>query len=157
MSDLDRFVNSIHVTMISGCWLWLKATDKDGYGLFKIGSRSNKSRRMIRAHRWAYETFREQISEGLQIDHLCRNPSCVNPSHCEPVTPLVNTRRGWRANKRQCKHGHPLEGTNLYRGPDGRRACRICRKRWAYEHGLRTNWSAQREFKRRRQSALGMS
>lgn len=30
----------------------------------------------------------------MQLDHLCRNPACCNPSHLEPVTPKENTRRG---------------------------------------------------------------
>lgn len=49
------------------------------------------------AHRAMYEQEVGQIPEGLQIDHLCREPSCVRPDHLEPVTPATNVRRGKRA------------------------------------------------------------
>ena len=39
------------------------------------------------------------IGDGLVIDHLCRNPRCVNPDHLEPVTTAVNTLRGNYARK----------------------------------------------------------
>jgi hypothetical protein len=31
--------------------------------------------------------------------------------------------------KSHCKHGHALEGSNIYVAPDGRRRCRACRRR----------------------------
>lgn len=45
------------------------------------------------AYRAMYEQLVGAIPEGLQIDHLCRNPACINPDHLEPVTGAVNTRR----------------------------------------------------------------
>ena len=46
------------------------------------------------AHRYYYEKLRGPIPEGMQIDHLCRLPACVNPDHLEVVTPTQNVRRG---------------------------------------------------------------
>ena len=37
------------------------------------------------AHRVVYEILVMPIPTGFQIDHLCRNPSCVNPRHLEVV------------------------------------------------------------------------
>lgn len=60
----------------------------------------------------------EPISDGLQIDHLCRNTWCVNPTHLESVTPKVNTLRSnaqsaINARKTHCNRGHPLSGSNI--------------------------------------------
>lgn len=66
-----------------------------------------------------------EIPDGLVIDHLCRNRSCVNPYHMEPVPQSVNAERGNKARaaeKTHCKSGHLLPD---YKG--GRRNCLPCR------------------------------
>jgi hypothetical protein len=40
-----------------------------------------------------------KIPDGLTLDHLCRNKSCVNPDHLEPVTREENTVRKHRIKK----------------------------------------------------------
>lgn len=86
------------------------------------------------AHRFAYERLVGLIPEGLQLDHLCRVPYCVNPAHLEPVTSRENTMRGLNfaavnAKKTHCLRGHLLSGDNLMTTPsyDGR-LCRTCRQ-----------------------------
>lgn len=74
----------------TGCWIWQRARDGKGYGLTKCGGRKN-----CRAHRISYERHRGPIPEGMDLDHLCRNPPCVNPDHLEPVTHAENIRRGY--------------------------------------------------------------
>jgi hypothetical protein len=49
---------------------------------------------MVPAHRLFYEERYGPIPEGHQLDHLCRQPACVNPAHLEPVTQTENIRRG---------------------------------------------------------------
>lgn len=92
----------------SGCWLWFGGVDKAGYGKFR-GHRSGK----IMAHRFSFGF----VPEGLEIDHKCRNKSCVNPEHLEAVTHQENMRR----NPRICRNGHSLPET-------GR--CLICNRLW---------------------------
>lgn len=82
------------------------------------------------------------IPDGLVIDHLCRNPQCVNPMHLEPVTPEENTRRGiggWNTRaKTHCPQGHPYSGANLYINPtSGARVCRTCNNEKARRYKLR--------------------
>lgn len=81
----ERFWEKVEV---ADCWIWIGAKT-NGYGAFNDGSR------IVRAHRWAYEALVGELDPSLHIDHLCRNPSCVNPDHLEPVTPRENTMRGY--------------------------------------------------------------
>ncbi len=94
LTDIQRFSRATSISD-AGCWEWTLFIDKDGYGLFKIGSYRERTQKQVRAHRWAYENFVGPIPDGMQIDHICCNPSCVNPEHLQPVTPLRNTQLGW--------------------------------------------------------------
>lgn len=71
----------------TGCWNWAAAKDKDNYPRFK---NCNKNRQ---AHRWIYETLVGPIPEGLDLDHVCVNETCVAPNHLEPVSKAENQRR----------------------------------------------------------------
>lgn len=87
-TDIGKYIADRTAVDRNGCWVWLLAKHKDGYGFCY--------RRDWRglAHRFAYHHLVSPIPENLQLDHLCRNKSCVNPDHLEPVTPIVNVRRG---------------------------------------------------------------
>jgi hypothetical protein len=134
----------------SGCWIWTACRNAHGYGKFGLNGKT------WLAHRFAYTMLRGEIPGGLVLDHLCRTPACVNPSHLEPVTNRENSLRGegprlaalQRIDQTFCKHGHPLFGENLYRNPTtGHRYCRICIKRW------RREWFAKNpDYKPRRKA-----
>lgn len=69
------------------CWLWPYAVNKDGYGKLR------KNKQNYEAHRFMYQTLKGNVSEGLELDHTCKNKLCVNPEHLEPVTHAVNCQR----------------------------------------------------------------
>lgn len=95
-----------------------------GYAAISIDGRNRP------AHRVAYELF-APIPEGLVLDHLCRNPPCINPNHLEPVTDRVNILRGAGcmadyARRTHCPQGHPYDEKNTRISGRGARVCRIC-------------------------------
>ena len=112
---------------MSGCFLWVGREDGRGYGKIVI----NGKRAL--AHRVAYEIANGPIPIGRKLDHLCRNHSCVNPRHLEPVTDRENTRRGvspagLNVLKTACPRGHPYSPANTYVDSKEKRYCRTCEK-----------------------------
>lgn len=106
----------------SGCWVWVAGKSPLGYGRFGVGSNT------YLAHRIVYEALVGPVPDGLELDHLCRNPSCVNPGHLEPVTHAENMRRGANANKTHCPNGHEYTPENTHIRSSGWRQCRACHR-----------------------------
>ncbi len=72
------------------CWIWVHFISRWGYGRHQRG----RGRFGSSAHRLAYIQFRGPIPNDLELDHLCRQRSCVRPDHLEPVSHRENCRRG---------------------------------------------------------------
>lgn len=140
----ERFWDKVIVTdNPNGCWMWQGARTV-GYGMMWGGADVGRS---LLAHRVSYEMHIGPIPDGMQLDHLCRNPGCVNPNHLEPVTGAENVRRGlsgWRnKQKTHCDHGHEFTEENTYiYATNGKRRCKTCARRW------------DREFKDRARSSI---
>jgi hypothetical protein len=139
------------------CWLWKGARNRRGYGRFWDGARARL------AHVWSFEQRRGAVPEGLELDHLCMNQSCVRPDHLEPVTHQENNQRAeaatgqlsklskerfasrgkkelpaavFQRSKTHCPAGHPYDAANTRVSPTGRRNCRACaRERWRRNNG----------------------
>jgi hypothetical protein len=82
----------------------------------------------VLVHRWFYEQANGPIPDGLELDHLCRNPRCCNPAHLEAVTHAENMARGKAAQQTHCIQGHPFDEANTYYRRSGTRDCRACNR-----------------------------
>ena len=110
----------------SGCWLWIGHLSKNGYGKLRV---KNNSRWQTQyAHRISYQTFVCEIPNGLDLDHICRVRSCINPAHLEPVSRSTNLARSPLMNRQKiktsCPKGHIYSGVNLR----GQRICHECQR-----------------------------
>ncbi len=109
------------VVKTNTCWLWTGYVARDGYGRYWAGDKP------VVAHRAVYGVLVGEVPAGKQLDHLCRNRTCVNPTHLEPVTQRENILRGSglaanNSKKTNCPLGHEYSGTNSR----GNRVCNKC-------------------------------
>jgi HNH endonuclease len=119
----------------SGCWIWLGYTKgntaKTCYGRLNWYNDKLKKSQGKLAHVLSYELYKGTIPKGKVLDHLCRQPCCVNPDHLEPVTQFENMQRGAQRQQTHCKYGHLFQNGFFYqkykgsRGLGGRR-CLTC-------------------------------
>jgi len=119
--------NDFHVRFrfrSNGCWEWI-SKNKFGYG-----SSVRIAGIKIPPHVVSYRHFLGPYPIGFDLDHLCRNRSCINPEHLEPVTRAVNNSRRVFIKKTHCKHGHEWDpaNTRFNQTPKGgyQRTCRKC-------------------------------
>lgn len=132
-TEAERFWRRVRI-LPNGCWQWEGAT-LNGYGYFTA-----ERRKTVRAHKWAFEFIIGRVTSGLTLDHLCRNRSCVNPQHMEPVTVKENTLRGFgitaiNARKTKCPYGHTYDIKTKTQ-----RECSICnRRKWQKYNAKRQN------------------
>lgn len=133
---IDRFNRKTKLGE-NGCWEWT-GHKVNGYGRFheKGGN--------IYAHVYSWRYFKGDIENGKQVDHICRNRSCVNPYHLDLVTPKENQRRS-SASRAYCKNWH-LKLSNVYFDKKGHGICRACRN--LYQKASR----AGEDFKKMREA-----
>lgn len=109
------------------CWLWTGGHAKHGYGTFWVTTTPQRGGHLVPAHRFSYELPGRPIPARYDVDHLCRIPACVNPSHLEAVPHRINLLRGVgpsaiHAAKTECPRKHEYD----YVDSDGSRGCRRC-------------------------------
>ncbi len=126
MNIQERFFSKVSVG--DGCWEWTGSKMAYGYGNMR-----DANGKVRLAHRLAWELQVGPVPDGLFIDHICGNRSCVRLDHLRLVTAKENAPRGaehYNSRKNRCKNGHEFtpENTGSYRTS---RYCRTCRSEWA--------------------------
>lgn len=123
----------------SGCWEWHGPLGEKGYARVDYMVSGKRIRRTASHVAWELANAAE-VPDGLEVDHLCRNPVCVNPDHLEPITHLENILRAREhhlATRLFCEK-HP----DVLLKYEGRvRVCRICKAAYVRE------WRAEQREK----------
>lgn len=91
LTDAERFWAKVRVPPEgdeTSCWQWLGATNRQGYGVFMVGSKVDGTRRTVLAHRFAWELVNGPLPDGVVLLHECDNPPCVR--HTRSGTQLEN-------------------------------------------------------------------
>jgi hypothetical protein len=132
----ERFLTMVEPEPMSGCWFWMGAVSRRGYGTMSVKTErpGRYGWRTRFAHQVAWDLFRGNMPDGLEPDHVCRVRSCVNPAHLEAVTHQENLRRAVRWHPSHCPSGHAYSPENTRPNVNGGR-CRTChredgRRRW---------------------------
>lgn len=120
-TDLPERMRTRVLETDSGCWEWQGWRNDANYGYLHSDGRDRC------AHRVAYEALIGPIPSGMELDHLCTNPPCVNPAHLEPVTHAENQRR-IAARQTSCRRaGHDwTDPRNVRIRKSGNRWCAEC-------------------------------
>lgn len=132
--DYLRFLHKVKIPEnIQDCWLWQGKLNNGGYGGYRFRGK------VYGAHVASFIFHKEELLKGLEIDHLCKTPACVNPYHLEAVTHLENVRRSEagkitgqrRLDQTHCIRGHEYTPENtLWHGARQKRRNRQCRECW---------------------------
>ena len=133
-AEIERFNSKWK--RVGDCHEWQGTKDRDGYGTITF------RRAPRRASRVAMFLAGRPIPPGMVANHTCRNRSCVNPQHIEPLTATENSRKDSRSlgyvnsQKTHCKNGHPYD-----RQYGKQRYCSICEA--AKSKRLRSKWKSE--------------
>lgn len=138
----ERFWEKVIVKGEDDCWEWIGAKRRKGYGAINIDGKYPSS------HRVSYEMQYGKIPENQVIDHLCRNPACVNPNHLEAVSQKENLARGIgisaiNAAKTHCPKGHEYTPENTNISKKNQRSCRICQLEYLRKYNARKREALQ--------------
>lgn len=87
---IERFMEKTQ-KLPNGCIEWTGRRRPEGYGRFGDGE-VRSAWKAYSAHRWIWAYHNGPIPKGMQINHHCDNPPCVNLDHLYCGTQKDNIR-----------------------------------------------------------------
>lgn len=94
--DLRLELQSV-VNEATGCRIMTKKPTTGGYVQVRVDGTLRS------AHRVAFELAGGVIPDGYEIDHICNNPLCIEPTHLEAVTHAENVRRAFARGRKSLR------------------------------------------------------
>ncbi|MCL4533904.1 MAG: HNH endonuclease [Bacteroidetes bacterium] len=74
--DPERFWSKVE-KLPSGCWIWHGTImPSNGAAMYNV-----TSRRLVKAHRIAWEETRGPLPEGARLLRTCKTQRCISPEH----------------------------------------------------------------------------
>ena len=108
----------------NGCYISTYSTASHGYA--QIGWQEASERFGTTVHRAAWVCMNGQISDGMTVDHTCKNGRCVRGEHLRLLSNYENARRtagrDWPLGT--CIRGHPNSALQVR--PEGKMICATC-------------------------------
>lgn len=116
--SLDSLLMRCEPIPMCGCFIWMDAIGRGGYGKVRIESRDYTTHRVAYALSQGLEI--QSLPRSLVIRHVCDTRACCNPDHLAPGTTKDNVhdaiRRGRHArafSDGRCVRGHVLAEVGL--------------------------------------------
>lgn len=100
----------IEIITESGCWIWMGALNRDGYGYVNGKAYGGRN---VRVHRYMYQRKHGAIPSGRFVLHRCDVRCCVNPDHLFLGTPKENTQDMIRKGRRTIPMGKQRRHSKL--------------------------------------------
>jgi hypothetical protein len=88
----------------NGCWIWIGAKRRGGYGVVWLNGENRPS------HVVAYALRNGPVPDGMVVCHKCDTPPCMNPDHLFTGTHADNTNDAVSKDRmaRGEKHGNAI-------------------------------------------------
>lgn len=104
-----RILRSIRVDPVTGCWLWRRRRNNQGYPTMTIRVEDRGHPVPMFAHRVSLQVFTNAPRRGQEAAHavFCPNKHCVNPDHLRWATRLQNEADKRHPSRLRLREIHP--------------------------------------------------